>query len=455
MNMTILSQQHPRRSQPSSGFPSADWLETITSEPDSLWRDTFGKAASFGGDLPSHTKWDVAIIGGGITGISAALHLAEKGIQCVLLEAGTVGSGASGRSNGQVIAGLKLNPVVLYDNFGLDRGARFARFAGSTADYLFALIDRFGISCRLQRTGWLQPASDNKKLHTVYERARAWQEAIGVSLQFVDAAEVSRLTGAAGYVGGWIDPRNGQLDPLQFVHGMASAAKSLGTKIHERCPVFAIRRISGAWELETSLGVVGAQSVIVATNAYTGKLIPRLGRSIIPATSVQIASAPLTARQRAEILPSGLPVSDAKRLLNYLRISPDGRLVFGGRGSFSYRYPPKALTRLRQQAARMFPAAAGLEWTHGWGGAVALTADFLPHLHKVEENLFAGLGYNGSGIAMATSFGRDLARLATGVRAEELDVPVTVLDPIPLHAFRRPALEALAIWYRMLDRIGR
>ena len=244
---------------------------------------------------------------------------------------------------------------------------------------------------------------------------------------------------------------------MDTARGLARAARGAGAAIHAGAAVRKLTRENGTWRLATAAGDVTAKSVILGTNAYTDDLWPGLKQSVVPATSVQIATEPLSPDLRDAILPDGMPVSDSQRLLNYFRLDAAGRFVIGGRGAFSRARPQaeRHFARLRRVALRRYPALRGVEWRYRWAGSVALTQDKLPHLHRLAPGLFAALGLNGRGVAMSTQLGRLVADLACGADEDEIPMPVSGLRPIPLHALRRPGLEAIAIWYRLLDRMGR
>jgi glycine/D-amino acid oxidase-like deaminating enzyme len=421
--------------------------------PGSLWAATAEPQAPTS-NLDGQLRADVAIVGGGYTGLSAALHLAEAGVDAVVLEAGEPGFGASGRNGGQVIPGLKHDPDTLVAMFGENRGRDLVAFAGETAERTFELIRRHAIACDARQSGWLQPAPDAAKLEKIYARAEQWSRHAGVDARLMGRADVTELTGTDSYVGGWIDPRGGTVQPLSYARGLARAATDAGARVVSRALVRELSRGDGSWTVSTDTGQVQADRVILATNGYTGGLWPGLERTVLPATSVQVATEPLTPELRDKVLPGGYPVSDARRLLNYMHVDAAGRFVIGGRGSFGGRMPERHFRRLRRLAVRMFPGLSDVAWSHSWGGTVALTLDGLPHLHELAPGVYAGLGFNGRGVAMATQVGRLLAQAARGMPADDLPLPFSAPRPLPLHGLRQPAMEAAATWYRALDRMG-
>jgi glycine/D-amino acid oxidase-like deaminating enzyme len=398
---------------------------------------------------------DSVIVGAGYAGLNAALRLAERGTQAVVLEAREVGFGASGRNGGQVIPGLKYDPPELISMFGAERGRLLADFAGHAATRTFQLIERYDLHCHPRRCGWLQPAVDAATVTRVSQRAQAWRDFAGVDARILDADETRAATGTDFYVGGWIDPRGGQLQPLAYARELARVATAQGAQIFARSPVTRLDRAAGGWTLQANGHTVRARAVLVCTNGYTDALLPQLRRSYVAASSILCATAPLPDALRRQIMPAGLPISDARRLMNYMSFDPEGRFMIGARGSFGLHEPESYFARLRKTAKRIFPVLRGVPWEDAWGGRFALTADHLPHLHNPAPGLYAVLGCNGRGVAMLSRLGRLVADLASGaITPAQSPVPVTPIAPIPLHALRRIGLEAVGAWYRMLDRVG-
>lgn len=397
---------------------------------------------------PAETE--VAVVGGGYTGLSAALQLAGRGVAVTLLEAQAIGWGASGRNGGQVIAGLKEEPDAIRARFGADAGGRLVRLAGAAPDLVFGLVARHGIDCGAERTGWITAAHDGAGLALCRARTWAWARE-GAPVELLDARAMADRLGTDAYRGGFLDHRSGQLQPLAYARGLARAAIAAGARLHGASPARRLARAGACWQVETPGGTLAARAVLLATNAHSGPLHDGLRRSVVPVVSTQVATRPLSPNRLALILPGGQPVSDTRRLLLYFRRGPGGRLVIGGRGAFGARDLAARQEGLRRAAARLWPALGAEDWAHAWAGEVAMTADHLPHLHVLAPGLAAGLGYNGRGVAMATAMGRVLADWATGTPEAALDVPVTSLRPIPLHAFRRIGIGLAVAWAAWRD----
>lgn len=416
----------------------------------SVWEET-AVAAPATSTLERDAVCDVVVVGAGYTGLNAALHLAESGKSVIVLEASNIGQGASGRNGGQVVPGLKHDPETLAR---MDGHGRLLDFAANCADELFAFIAERRLNCDAVQSGWVQPAINDAQLRTVTGRAEQWRRSKSVPVRVLNRDEVRELTGTDAYVGGWVDPRGGTLQPLSYVRELARAAQSTGVSLHTGTAVQALRNVAGAWQVKAGSLTITADQVIVATNGYTGRLVHNLAQSFFPAHSVQIATEPLPAEVRRSVLPAGLPISDARRLLKYFRLDREGRFMIGGRGSFGSGENSTHFDGLRDIAIRMFPKLRDVRWTHRWAGKIALTLDHLPHIHNPAPGLYTALGYNGRGVAMASRTGVLLARLCLGLPHDESPLPVRPISRVPFHAFRRPAMEAAGAWYRVLDRFG-
>ncbi|WP_426954913.1 NAD(P)/FAD-dependent oxidoreductase [Muricoccus radiodurans] len=395
----------------------------------------------------------VAVVGAGYTGLSAALHLAEQGIEVAVLEAEEPGWGASGRNGGQVNPGLKDDPDTVETKHGPDLGGRMVAMSYAAADLVFDLIARHGIACDAMRSGTIRAAYAARDVPAI--RASFAQGARrGMPVELLEGARLHEATGTDRYVVAMLDRRGGQLDPLAYARGLAAAAMRAGAGVHGGTRVTRLSRDGAAWRLETPRGTVRAETVILATNGYTGDLWPGLRRSVVPVFSAITASEPMPAALARTVMPGRASLYEVGRITVYLRVDAAGRLLIGGRSVQREVQGPAELRYLSDYAVRLWPAAASLRWTHGWAGRLAVTTDHYPHLHEPAPGLLAALGYNGRGVAMATTMGRQLARRAAGTPAEALDMPVSPIRPIPLHRFWRVGVEARIVTGRLRDRLG-
>jgi glycine/D-amino acid oxidase-like deaminating enzyme len=417
--------------------------------PGSLWAATAPSSSNYP-PLEGEHSAEICVVGGGFTGLSTALHTAESGADVVLLEAAEPGWGAAGRNGGQVIPGLKLEPDVLERRFGIERGRRLSEFVGSAPDLVFELVARHQIDCNQRRSGWIRAIHTTSAIAKAEDQARQWQER-GANVEMLDRRQVATLLGTDEYVAGSLDHRGGWLQPLAFARGLARAAQLAGACLHGASPALRIDRRTESWRVETPSGSVTARQVFVCTNAYTNGLWPRLGRSLIPVLSGQVATEPLSEEQRAAILPNGHAASDTRRLLRYFCIDPGGRLVMGGRGGFRETEDRSFYRHIVASLQQLFPIARSAKLEFFWCGRVAVTLDHLPHILELGPGLWAGGGYNGRGVAMATAMGRLLADCAGGEAPEKLPLPPTKPRPLPFHGLRRPAVELAVAWKRLLD----
>ncbi len=420
--------------------------------PPGLWAATAAPAPPTPA-LAESIHTDVAVVGGGFTGLSTALHLAEAGVACRVLEAGEPGWGASGRNGGQVNPTLKHDPDDLLRLLGPEAGERLIAAIAGSADLVFDLIDRHHIDCEAVRRGWLQVAHSPRAVPGLHARAAHWARR-GVATEVFDADRIARRTGSTAFAGGWLDPRAGSLQPLSYTRGLARAALAAGAGVHGHTAVTGLQRDGSRWRLDTAGGAsVHADRVVIATNGYTGALWPRLSETVIAANSFIVATTPLDAASLQRILPGGETASNTQRLLLYFRRDGSGRLLLGGRGHFADPRGPQDFRHLTRALALLYPGLATAPIEHRWAGRVAITRDFMPHVHEPAPGITIALGYNGRGIAAATAMGKHLADRLAG-RGTPFPFPISPLRPIPLHGLQRFYIAAGVAWYSLRDALA-
>ncbi|WP_298965939.1 FAD-binding oxidoreductase [uncultured Methylobacterium sp.] len=416
----------------------------------SLWATTAAPAPETA-PLTESGRADVVVIGGGFCGLSTALHLAEAGVRPVLLEAREIGFGGSGRNGGQVIPGLKYDPDELVEKFGPERGERLAAFGAGTVDTVFDLIERHRMDVPRTRTGWIQGAHTDEGLALAERRAAQWARR-GAPVRLLDKAETDRLTGSPRYRGGWLDERGAAIQPLSYARGLARAALAAGARIHTDSPVESLARAGGDWVVTTKAGPqLRAAKVVIATNGYSGGLWPGLAQTIIAANSFQVATTPLSDNLRRSILPEGQVSSDTRKLLLYFRLDHTGRLLLGGRGPFREPKGASDWAHLERIVGKMFPQLGEVAFDHRWCGRVAVTRDYLPHLHEPAPGLVIDIGCQGRGVGLQSSMGRAIAAYIRTGDADALPLPFRPIQPLPLHSLHRLYASAVIAWYRISD----
>ena len=403
--------------------------------------------------LRGDRRVEVAVVGGGYTGLSAALHLAERGRHVALLESHEPGWGAAGRNGGQVNAGLKHEPDVVERDLGPRYGPRLVRLAGEAPDLLFSLITRHRIECEARRSGTLRTTHHPRHVPGLHASVEQWARR-GVTVEFWDASRVAAATGAGRYVAATFDPRGGAVNPLSLARGLAVAALRAGASIHGGTRALRLERAGGAWRIVTPSGTVHADNVVLATDGYSDALWPGLRTSIVPIYSSIIATAPLAAPLSASVLPGGAVVYETGNVTVYYRRDAAGRLLMGGRGRQSDAARRADYEHLARYACRLWPALADVAWTHWWNGQFALTPDFYPRFHVPAAGLYVGLGYSGRGVAFGIAMGAQLAAAASGEPPDSLALPVTPIPRLPMHRFWRIGVAAGVAYGRLRDRLG-
>jgi glycine/D-amino acid oxidase-like deaminating enzyme len=415
----------------------------------SLWSVTAPAPPPLG-PLRGARRAHAVIVGAGYTGLSAALHLANAGREVVVVEACGLGERASGLNGGQVIPGVKHDPDTLEQLFGAVQGTRLVATVAAAADAVFELIERHAIACDATRSGWIQPATSEAALAALATRAAQWQRR-GAAVEVLSRERVKELTGSALYCGGLLDRRGGTVQPLSYLRGLARAALGAGAALHVRSPALRLLRVANEWRVDTPEGSVTAPAVIVATNAYSDRLGGTLRRTYVRVPSFQVATRPLAPQLLQQILPQRQAASDTWQLLRYFRTDASGRFVLGTRGSFAASPDLGAVQHHYRAVREIYPQLEGVAFEYHWGGWVAMTADHLPHLHELGDGVYAGLGYNGRGVSMATVMGRLLGQCVLGVPAEELAFPLSPVRPIALHALSGLGARAMVQYLRLVD----
>jgi glycine/D-amino acid oxidase-like deaminating enzyme len=400
-------------------------------------------------------KASVAIIGGGYTGLCAGIELARAGTDVVVLEREPFGFGASGRNGGHVSSGVNLGKgstsaarSPMEQSLGAERHAALMREASEAFDALERRIEGEQIECDYWRSGRFMGAA-TKRHYAALEQKLPGFAATGARM--LPRAEQRREIGTDLYHGGMLVDRAGQLHPGRYVQGLADVAERNGVKLVHGVNVTGIEKASTGFAVATDKGPVAAEQVLIATNGYTGPLVPWVRRRVIPAASYMIATEELPADVVQRLIPNRRTIADSRRVLSYYRRSPDGkRILYGGRATLRLGDAAAVAPRLHRMMTKVFPELDGTKITHAWGGAIAFTFDFLPHLGQ-HRGIHFCLGCNGSGVAMQSYLGERVARQMLGRETsafDGIDFPT-----VPFYAGTPWFLPMVTRWYRLRDRL--
>jgi gamma-glutamylputrescine oxidase len=395
---------------------------------------------------------DLVVVGGGCTGLSAALHAAERGLSVVLLEGGCVGWGASGRNGGQMIPGLRKGAAELVKAYGRERASALFHLALEARALVLERIARHGIACDLKTTGHLLAAVKASDLPGMDEELECLQRVMNYpDVERLDAAQMRGQVDAP-YHGGLLDRMGGHMHPLNYALGLAEAARAAGVAIHEQSTATGLENTPGCARVTTARGAVRARHAILAGDALLTGLMSRVNSRIMPVANYILATEPLGDRAHA-LIPSDTAVSDTQFVVNYYRLSADGRLIFGGGERYTRDAPSDIAAFVRPHMERVFPGLAGIPITHAWGGLVSITLTRLPHLGRQGEVLFAH-GYSGMGVILSTLAGKLLVEALAG-ETDRFDLFAGLEPPaFPGGASLRGPLHVLGmLWYALRDRL--
>lgn len=402
--------------------------------------------------LEGEASCDVCIVGGGFTGVSAALELAERGYSVILLEGRRIGWGASGRNGGQVCSAFSSSMDKVAAWVGRDDARKLFELTEESKRLLAERVERHAIDCDLT-WGYFNAADRRRELDDCREWAEEWSRDYGYDkLTLVETPEEAHQhVNSPAVIGGLADSGAGHLHPLNYCLGLAAAAEAAGARLHEDSLVTRVVR-GASPAVETARGTVRAKFLVLACNAYLGNLVPEIRRKIMPVGTYIGATEPLGENRAKSLIPGNEAICDLKFVLNYYRLSKDQRMLFGGRVSYSGLTTPNLTRAMGHKMREVFPQLDDVKFDFTWGGYVAITMERSPHFGRIGSNVFFAQGYSGNGVAMSAIAGRVLAE-AIGGQAERFDLfaklPHTTFPGGKL--LRTPTLALAMLWYRLRD----
>jgi len=418
-----------------------------------FWADDAPRPADISAsELPAQT--DVAVIGGGYTGLHAALALRKAGVDVTVLEQHHIGWGASSRNGGMLTPGLKAPLKNIVRWYGLEQARVFWEWAYRAIDHVRDTIQSEGIQCDWTYPGFAALAYKASHVESWRAYLAFLRENFGVQgYREVPGDAIHTEIGSRAYHAAFVGDHAGGLHPAKYVFGLGRAAARRGAQLVEDAAVTRIERLPRGFRLHTPKGALAAREVLLATNGYTTGLVPAARNGIFPVGSYIIVTEPLPADLQAELSPKGRMFYDSKWFLNYFRLTPDGRMLFGGRNNLSTRLDlHDSARRLQKRMLEVFPQLRGVPVTHSWSGQLGITFDLMPHIGRA-GGVFYAYGYGGHGVSIASALGKEAGELLAGTRGDSpflhIRHPRTLLARLD-----RLFLPFVAGYYRFLDRVG-
>ena len=432
----------------------------MTGNESNYWLSTVSMPTGTAGELPAHV--DVAIIGAGFTGLSAARVLAKHGAKVAVLEANTIGWGASSRNGGMVLTGLKLSADTLSTKYGIELTRRMYEASVRSIDLVEQIVREENIDCNFSRSGYLEVACKQSHFDD-YARSQDFiAKEMHHERRIIPRDQLANEIGSTIYYGGMLDETSAGVNPARYVAGLAIAALRTGAAVYENAQVLSVTRASqngtSGFELKTNRGALFAGDVLVATSGYTSNATPALKKKVIPIGSFIIVTESLGDSLARELSPRNRMISDSKHYLHYYRLTPDNRMLFGGRAAF---FPEtKNTTRrsaeiLRRDLLRVYPQLRDTKIEHAWGGTLDFCFDTMPHCGQI-DGLHYALGYAGHGVAMATYFGAEMAKRISGSSSDEIPFASIPFPGAPLGLYNGQPwfLPFAGAYYKVLDWIS-
>ncbi len=403
---------------------------------------------------PLPERVEVAVIGGGYTGLSSARTLAKQGVKVAVLEANTIGWGASSRNGGMVLTGLKLGMQSVMKKYGRDIAKRLFQCSLASIDTVEQIVKEENIDCGFQRYGHLLMANKPKHYDALKKEIEFMGKEFNHRLHLLSKDEQHAEIGSDIYYGALVDECSGGLNPAQYVSGLALAAEKAGATLHARARVKRLERRANRFVLETERGSLSAESVLVATSGYTGNVTRKLQKKVIPIGSFIIATERLPDELTKQLIPNGRMIFDSMHYLNYFRLW-DNRMIFGGRAAF-FPETSKTIQRsaeiLRKEMIDVYPQLKDVKIEYVWGGTLDFAFDMMTHAGEI-DGIYYSLGYAGHGVAMATYLGMTVAEAMMQGNIKEHPFASFSFPSAPLRLYNGFPwfLPFAGAWYKILD----
>jgi glycine/D-amino acid oxidase-like deaminating enzyme len=416
-----------------------------------FWTDNYPRPADLAvSRLPEAV--DVAIVGGGYTGLNAARVLAKGGAATAVLERNTIGWGASSRNGGMATTGIKQKIGNIFNMYGKELGRAFWQSSLDAIDLIGEIVADEELDCDFGRKGHIALAYKPSHYESMAKKADWYRRELGHRMEMVPKSDIHSEIGSDAFYGGMVDEYSAGLHPAKYVFELARVAAKYGACLCENCGVTQIEKTGNGFNVHTTQGIIKAKEVLVATNGYTDRLIPQLKPRIFPVGSYIIVTEPLSVEMQKQLSPKGRMFYDTKNFLNYFRLTPDGRMLFGGRNNLSVGLDlHESATSLKQQMHRVFPQLDEAPITHTWTGQLGLTFDLMPHIGRINGVMYA-MGYGGHGVSIATYVGTEAGLLLAGKKS---DSPFAQIKHQTMFFYRNKPwfLPFAAMYYRTLDKL--
>jgi len=396
--------------------------------------------------LEGSVETDICVVGAGYSGLSTAIHLAERGYKVTVVEGAGVGWGASGRNGGQIVNGLNASLSTIKRRYGEDS----ARFVGEQVQVggkiIRRLIQQYNIDCDLKE-GNIYAAYTDAHMRELEAKKELWSSYGMNDHQLLDKAAINKLVDTKAYVGGMLDTTGGHMHPLNLVLGEAKALESLGGVIYEQSPVVRVDHDAAKPVIETARGKITCRVLVLAGNAYLGHVVPKLVSRVMPVSTQMMTTVPLGEERARSLIPSDMCVEDVRYILDYFRLSADNRLIFGGGTVYGGTDPADVVAKLRPNMEKVFPQLKGVAIEHAWSGNFALSFSRVPQMGKLGKSTFFAHGYSGHGVTGSHLFGSILADAIHGDQSK-FDVFASMpWYPFPGGRMFRAQYSTIGSWY--------